>query len=229
MAGNPFAQDMALVFADLRFLEGCPAEIRDIPDFAAHRPNKDRGITFDHSNLLFDGLEDIFSGRRTSNWTSQAIYSDVSVVDALKSFFIVKAIFQPSELIDTSNLIRPVALYTLSTLHGCKLNSSGRAMATLAIRLGHKGTLELGCTAPLTPGMKYRNLFVADVGDISGTSIKPITTISKPENIRINLCIFSTSLGPDATIGRLKEDLEPWGDEDTTIEVTPDGFLQYLE
>jgi len=48
-------------------------------------------------------------------------------------------------------------------------------MATLAIRLGHEGTLELGFTAPLTPGMKYPNLCVADVGDISRTSMKPIT------------------------------------------------------
>jgi hypothetical protein len=99
-------------------------------------------------------------------------------------------------------------------------------MATLAIRLGHEGTLEVGCTAPLTPGTKYPNLYVSD---ISGTSMKPMTEISKPENIHINLCIFSTSLGPDATMGRLKQDLPRWGDEDTTIEVTSDGLLQYLE
>jgi hypothetical protein len=109
MAGNPSAQDIALVFADLRFLEGCPAEIRDIPDFSAHRPNKDRGIIFDHSNRLFCGLKDFLSGR-TPTWASETNYSDVSVVSALKSFFIVKGIFEPSELVDTSNLIRPVAL-----------------------------------------------------------------------------------------------------------------------
>src|SRR5262249_31281203 len=120
----------------------------------------------------------------------------------------------------------PVALYALSTLHGCKLKSTGRAMATLAIRLGHEGSLQVGCTAPLTPCMKYPNLYVSD---ISGTSMKPMTGISKPENIHVNLCSFSTSLGRDATIGGLKQDLMRWTDENTTIEVTSDGLLQYIE
>jgi hypothetical protein len=58
---NPRA--VAPTFADLRFLKKCPPEVHDLPDFAAHRPDKTEGHTFDATNKLLANLEAHLSGR----------------------------------------------------------------------------------------------------------------------------------------------------------------------
>jgi hypothetical protein len=45
LSGNIRQQDIGLIFADLRLLQNLPAEVRDLADFAAHRPNRKRGHT----------------------------------------------------------------------------------------------------------------------------------------------------------------------------------------
>lgn len=45
----------------------------------------------------------------------------------------------------------------------------------------------------------------------------------------MNLCVFSTPLDPNLAIGRLLRNLPSSSDPNTTLEVTPDGKLQYLE
>lgn len=198
LSGDIRPYDVALIFADLRFLKNCPGEIRNLPDFAAHRPNRDRGHTLNTSNQLFTNLEAFLSGR-VAAWKASSGYSDVGVVAALKSYLIVNGIFQATELTDTSTLTRPIALYGLASMHGCILERKDGSFATLAIRDGG-GALGIGCAAPMP---------------------------TKPQ-FNVNLCVFSTSVGKDAAIGRLQSGLPP-SDPTMTVEVTCDGQLRYLE
>ena len=64
-----------------------------------------------------------------------------------------------------------------------------------------RGQLEIGCTAPMP---------------------------TQPPQIKVNLCVFSTSVGTDAAIGRLQSGF-PHSDPTITVEVTGDGQLRYLE
>jgi hypothetical protein len=200
LAGDIDPHEVALIFADLRFLKNCPEEIRDLPDFAAHRPEKNKGHTLDATNKLLANLEAHLSGRLV-RWTSSSGYSATSVVAALKSYLILKNIFKPAELTDISTLTRPIALYGLASMHGCILQrKDGTSFATLAIRRGET-SLEIGCTAQMP---------------------------NQRPQIKVNVCVFSTSLGSDAAIGRLQSDL-PQSDPTITVEVTGGGQLRYLE
>lgn len=191
--------EIGLIFADLRFLQKLPAEVRDLADFPAHRPDRDRGHTLATGTQLFNNLEDYLSGRVPA-WTAKSGYSDIGVVTALRTYLITTSIFQETELTDVSSLTTPIALYALASMHGCILRRRDGSVATLAIRGGAQGTLEMGCMA-LMP--------------------------TKPE-VNVNLCVFSTSVGIDAAIGRLRSGLPP-SDPDTTVEVTFKGQLRYLE
>jgi hypothetical protein len=73
---------------------GVRQQVRDLPDFATHRPDKDRGHTFDATNKLLANLEAHLSGR-LARWTASSGYTaaDVDVVAALKSYLILKNIF----------------------------------------------------------------------------------------------------------------------------------------
>jgi hypothetical protein len=199
--GDMNPQEVAFMFADLRFLKGCPAEIHDLPDFAAHRPTKEKGHTFDATNKLFGTLEAFLSGR-VPTFTACSGFSDVGVVKHLRSFLLVRNIFRASELpvSDMLTLLRPVALYALASMHGCELRRKDGSTAILAIRES-LGVLEIGCT------------------DQMPTAV--------PE-VKANLRVFSTSLSIDAAIGRLKSGF-PHSDPDVTIEMTSDGHLRYLE
>jgi hypothetical protein len=201
LAGDINPHDVALLFADLRFLKNCPAEVRDIPDFAAHRPEKDRGHTFDATNKLLANLEAHLSGRLV-RWTASSGYSAAGVVAALKSYLILKNIFKPDELTHISTLTPPIALYGLASMHGCILQRrDGSSFATLAIRAS-EGSLEIACTAQMP---------------------------NQRPQIKVNLCVFSTSVGMDAAIGRLQSSLPSSVDPTVTIEVTGNGQLRYLE
>jgi hypothetical protein len=56
LSGDIRPHDINSIFADLRFLQGCPAVIHDLSDFAAHRPEKNKGHTLDNSTRLFKSL-----------------------------------------------------------------------------------------------------------------------------------------------------------------------------
>jgi hypothetical protein len=200
LSGDINPHEVALIFADLRFLKNCPGEIRDLPDFAAHRPNKDRGHTLHTTNKLFANLEAHLSWR-LARWTASSGYSAAGVVAALKSYLIASGIFQAAEITDTSALTRPIALYGLASMHGCILQRKNGSLATLALR-GSEGSLEIGCTAQMPN--------------------QPLP------QIKVNLCVFSTSVGTDAAIGRLQSSL-PHSDPTITVEVTGQGQLRYLE
>lgn len=201
LCGDMNPHEVTLMFADLRFLKDCPPQIRDLPDFAAHRPNKEKGHTFDATNKLFGNLEAYLSGR-VPMFTACSGFSDVGVVKHLRSFLLVRNIFRASELplSETPTLLRPVALYGLASMHGCELRRKDGSTAALAIRESG-GMLEIGCTDQMP---------------------------SQGPQIKANLCVFSTSLSADAAIGRLKSGF-PHSDPDLTIEVTSDGYLRYLE
>jgi len=86
LAGNASVQEVGSLFSDIRFLDGCPAEVKDLADFAAHRFDKNRGHTYDNSNRLFSASDDYMAGRTTS-FTADPNYSDTKVAAALKHFF----------------------------------------------------------------------------------------------------------------------------------------------
>jgi hypothetical protein len=120
--------------------------------------------------------------QRLIRWTGSSGYSDAGVVAALKSYLILKNIFKPVELTDISTLTRPIALYGLASMHGCILQRrDGSSFATLAIR-GSEGSLQIACTAQMP---------------------------NQPPQIKVNLCVFSTSVGTDVAIGPLQSSLRP--------------------
>jgi hypothetical protein len=215
LSGDVNPCDVASTFADLRFLKKCPPEARDLPDFAAHRPDRDRGHTLEATNKLLTNMEAHLSGR-LPKWTASSGYSDVGVVKALKSYLILRNIFKPDELTGISTLTRPIALYGIASMHGCVLQRRDVPFATLAIRMADPQSsdlLDIACTAqmPRVPGFQH----------------------PQHSQIKVNLCVFSTSVGADAAIGRLRSDLASSSafsvDYTTSLEVTSDGELQYLE
>jgi hypothetical protein len=203
LSGDIQPHDINLLFADLRFLQGCPAVIQDLAHFAAHRSNKDRGHTLDNSTRLFTCLEAYISGQ-VNTWKASSGYSDAGLAEALKSFLTEKGIFQTTELTDLSNLTRAVALYGVASMHGCILKPKDGSSKTLAIRIGTKSTLEIGCMAPML--------------------IRPEDSCQS----YVNLCVFQSSLDKIDAIGRLQSDL-PTSDSAKTVEVICHGQLRYLE
>mgnify|MGYP003392981894 CR=1 FL=1 len=118
LSGSASPYDVALIFADLRFLKGCPSEIRDLPDFAAHRHEREKGHTFDSSNKLLTNLEAYLTGKQ-AKWSADSGYNVVRIVESLKKYLIDNNIFSPDELNDVSAMINPIALYGLAAMHGC--------------------------------------------------------------------------------------------------------------
>jgi hypothetical protein len=93
-------------------------------------------------------------------------------------------------------------LLCMASMHGCILQrKDGSLIATLALR-GSEGWLEIACTAQMP---------------------------NQRPQIKVNLCVFSTSVGTDAVIGRLQSSLPSSVDPTMTVEVTGDGKLLYLE
>ena len=199
LAGAGMLHDVDLVFADLRFLPNCPPEVADLAHFAAHRHERDRGVAIDTSNRLLAGLGSYLAGTSPS-WSAATQYSDGNAVTALRDFLLAIGIFGSRKLQNIESLRPAIASYALTSMHGCTLTRSKTPIATLAIRAGSEGTLEIGCTA----AMPTRS------------------------DMSVNLCIFSTALGLDAAEGRLRSDLPP-SDPAVTVERTSAGRLRYLE
>src|SRR5260370_6362149 len=125
-------------------------------------------------------------------------YRDGGLVGALRAYMIKSGIFNATEITDLSRLTKPIALFALTSMHGCVLKREGGSTLVLAIR-GGRSSLEMGLTAPMP---------------------------TKPE-MSVNLCVFSTSLSLDTAVGQLRRDLPP-SDAAVTIEPTSDGHLRYL-
>ena len=83
-------------------------------------------------------------------------------------------------------------------MYGCILQPKNGSLATLAIR-GSEGSLEIACTAQMPN--------------------QPLP------QVKVNLCVFSTSVGTDAAIGRLKTVLLHC-DTTRTVEVTGQSQLR---
>ena len=146
LSGSASPYDVSLIFADLRFLIDCPSEISDLPHFAAHRHERDKGHTFDSSNKLLTNLEAYLTGKQTT-WSADSGYNVVGIVEYLKKYLIDNNIFSADELTDVSALINPIALYGLAAMHGCVFKQKNAKLLPLAIRNGG-GSLEIGMTAP---------------------------------------------------------------------------------
>jgi hypothetical protein len=116
LSGSNDPHEIAQIFADLRFL-GCPQEVRDLADFSAHRPEKDRGRLLDDTSKLYKELRMHLQGQLPLN--VRPAYTDEQVANALSSFCIALGIFRPSELADISRLKMMVGLYGLVSIHGC--------------------------------------------------------------------------------------------------------------
>ncbi len=208
LSGSKDPHEIAQIFADVRFL-GCPQEVRDLADFSAHRPEKDRGRLLEKTSKLFQQLRLHLQGR--SSLHVEAAYTDEQVANALSSFCVAVAIFQPSELTDISRLKMMIALYGLASIHGCVFQEmDGSKQTPLTIR-NSAGRLEIGCTVPIAPyGVVHPQV----------------------SQIFISMPAFATSLGLDRTIGRLNADLlspSSATDPGTSIEITDDLHLRYLE
>jgi hypothetical protein len=205
LSGSTDPHEIAQIFADVRFL-GCPSEVRDLADFSAHRPEKDRGRLLDDTSKLYKQLRMHLQGQIPLN--VRPAYTDEPVANALSSFCINLGIFQPSELADISRLKMMVALYGLASIHGCVFQEmDGSKRTPLSIR-NSGGTLGIGCSAPST-----------------------MYGVTHPQAAQIffNLPAFATSLPVTRTRGRLQSDLQSSGsDANTTIEITDDLHLQYL-
>jgi len=132
LSGSKDPHEIAQIFADVRFL-GCPQEVRDLADFSAHRPEKDRGRLLKKTSKLFQRLRLHLQGR--SSLHVEAAYTDEQVANALSSFCVAVAIFQPSELTDISRLKWMIALYGLASIHGCVFQEmDGSKQTPLTIR-----------------------------------------------------------------------------------------------
>lgn len=199
LAGQGMANDVDLVFADIRFLPGCPPEVKDIAHFAAHRHEREKGIAFTANNHLLTSLAAYLTGNSLS-WSANPRYSDTGVVSHFQGFLVSSRIFAANELANFSVLTPLIARYALTSMHGCRLEISGGSGSPLAIRGGSQGFLEIGCTSPMP---------------------------TRPD-LFVDLCVFTTTLGLDIVQGRLRSGLPP-SDPDETVERTPDGHLRYLE
>jgi hypothetical protein len=209
LSKNENPHEIANVFADLRFLKGCPLEVRDLADFAAHRPERNRGRLLDKTSQLYKQLRLHMQGKAPLN--VQAGYTDVQIAKALVSFCVTNGIFKSSELKDISKLITPIALYGLVSIHGCVFEEmDGSKQTPLTIRSSN-GRLEIGCTVP---SMTYG------------------VTHPQTSQIFINMPAFATSLAVSRTVGRLNSDLvlqNSRSTRDTSIEIADDLHLRYLE
>ena len=205
--GSP--EDIRLVFSDLRFGNDCPLEVQDLAHFAAHRPEKDRGRLLDHTSKLYKELRTHLKGQ--SPLDVRPAYTDEQVAKSLISYCVSSRILEFNAAIDLGQLILLVALYGLVSIHGCVfVEMDGSKKTSLTIRTSG-AKLEIGCTVPST-----------------------MYGITHPQAAQIffNLPIFATSLPVTRTRGRLHSDLlspSSRSDADTTIEITDDLHLRYLE
>ncbi len=134
-----------------------------------------------------------------TTFASRAEFSDASLVAGLKSSLTGNDIFDPNELADIGRLKSPLALHTLTAMHGSTILFPDGTSARPAIRGGSGATLEIGAH----------------------------TVIPIPKEPRINLALFATSVPTEVCEGRLLENL-PLSDPDTPVEAVGDR-LRYLE
>jgi hypothetical protein len=181
--------------------------------FAAHRPEKDRGRLLDHTSKLYKELRTYLQGQSPLN--VRPAYTDEQVAKSLISYCVSSRILEFNAAMDLGQLILLVALYGLVSIHGCVfVEMDGSKKTPLTIRTSG-AKLEIGCTVPST-----------------------MYGITHPQAAQIvfNLPIFATSLAVTRTRGRLHSDLlsdllspSSRSDADTTIEITDDLHLRYLE
>jgi hypothetical protein len=206
-SGTP--DDMRLAFLDLRFGKDCPQEVQDLAHFAAHRPERDRGRLLNHTSKLYKQLRKHLKGPFPLN--VRPAYTDEQVASSLIAYCVSSKVLESHEASDLSQLILLVALYGLVSIHGCVfVEMDGSKKTPLTIRTSG-GKLEIGCTAPST-----------------------MYGVTHPQAAQIffNLPVFATSLPVTRTCGRLQSDLllpSSRSDANTTIEITDDLHLRYLE
>jgi hypothetical protein len=105
---NGTPEDIRLVFSDLRFGRGCPPEVRDLADFAAHRPEKDRGRLLNRTSKLYKQLRMHLRERVPLN--VHPAYTDAQVTKAIISYCVSSGVLELPNPIDLGQLIPLVAL-----------------------------------------------------------------------------------------------------------------------
>lgn len=203
------ASDIQTAISLLRFASHCPQDVRDIGDFAAHRPAKDRGRLLLHTDRLYKNLRKHVEGK--SGLTVSPAYTDRSTADSLLQYCRSYGIFRPSEHSIISPLVNLVDLYGLAMIHGCYFDDMDGSKETPLIIAKSGNDLQINCTVPAAAyGVKHPQV--------------PQISFSMP--------VFATSVSVSRTIGRLNEDLvmaTGRSDPNTAIEITADLNLQYLE